>query len=1340
MIPRDVETLEPVRATRWQPSRAGILNVWRYYDETFTFHHGRLLIRGPNGSGKSKALELLLPFLLDADTHAHRLSTFGNSVRTMHWNMMGEGAMGKTRVGYLWMEFHRNAGCDEWFSCGVRLSASQHNKSVDQKYFITGQRIGTPDGLFLTNDSGQPLSVKELQAAIGGHGEVCPGNDVYREQVRQRLYGDLNRQRYDSLINALLQLRTPKLSQRLDPQVLSTLLSKALPPLQENEIAELADGFERLDRRSELLRDLDRQCVAANKLSQRQRSYAQRVLRASAAQVISAVSDMDTATRVVRENETKIAAATDLLAEQEEQLRHDRVGQDACRNSIDELKHSEAYRQGALVDDRCRQAEQAESDAAREHVRLVKQQQLLARERSALDDARGEFNAEHRRSVDLARRGSRAADSAGMPALHAELVSLVDTDETGHAAKILRAGVAGRNQQIDEVSRAITAHRNAVDQRGREEDRRDRAQHEHETALDEIEKRGRAHQEERDRLSDTVAAWAHRCVELSFSDDTVDRLVELVDSRADLHDLVHRAAETVTTRLTRDEVAATQQCDTLRREENGLRADREALQRQRVVAPDPPHTRTAPRDGRPGAPLWQLIRFRGNIAVIDQAAVEAALESAGLLDAWVSPHGRLEVDGHDSFIVDPSNPAPAESLLSIMEPESETAVAPKRVRELLASIGWGATVGDGTGAVGADGSWRFGPLQGSWSKPEPAYIGAVARERHRQARIAELDGRLAGLGGRINELAMTLDLLAQRKSRLQTERRAMPSTGQLETLADQLGKAELTAGERARSLAATAHDLTIAEQRATDADLALAEVAGRHRLPRDPTDMEQSRRALADYHDQVRDWLSQVGKVGDLAHQVDSASYRAEQAGEQLDDLVREHAEADAKAVTLRRQADELAATVGKSFEEVRLRIDDLRSEDRQYGERIERTMEVVKKLTDTAATLRAKQETAIEQRDALVDRRNQVADRFRDLAHSQLWVDARFTDDVPDGVKAILHAARSVAVALERIRYEPADIRRAENQLRDSVHNERGALSQYAELELRTDGEDQLLTASVDGARISAVQLHDRLADERQRAKQELTDDEQDLFTRILTGQTRTNLAIRIREADALVSEMNARVSRVRTASNVAVQLKWQVRADLEASAKEARDLLLRRPEQLSADESQALQNFLRHRIESMRDSQDPQPWREQLRQVFDYTQWHEFVVRIDRGAGWQILTKKLHDALSGGEKSIALHLPLFAAVAAHYQTAPSAPRLILLDEVFVGVDTRNRGQIFALMASLDLDMVLTSDHEFCNYPELDGIAIHTIAGAADDDDAVTTVRQIWDGRHRVDTDEDVV
>ena len=50
----------------WTLNRAGILNVYQYGDETIELAGGRLL-RGVKGSGKSTAMNMLLPFLFEAD-------------------------------------------------------------------------------------------------------------------------------------------------------------------------------------------------------------------------------------------------------------------------------------------------------------------------------------------------------------------------------------------------------------------------------------------------------------------------------------------------------------------------------------------------------------------------------------------------------------------------------------------------------------------------------------------------------------------------------------------------------------------------------------------------------------------------------------------------------------------------------------------------------------------------------------------------------------------------------------------------------------------------------------------------------------------------------------------------------------------------------------------------------------------------------------------------------------------------------------------------------------------------------------------------------------------------
>jgi energy-coupling factor transporter ATP-binding protein EcfA2 len=90
--------------SRWRLNRAGILNVYQYGNETLQFGGGRLLLRGVNGSGKSTAMNMLLPFLIDADTR--RIDAAGEQSAVLR-SWMLSGREEQQPVGYLWIEFTR---------------------------------------------------------------------------------------------------------------------------------------------------------------------------------------------------------------------------------------------------------------------------------------------------------------------------------------------------------------------------------------------------------------------------------------------------------------------------------------------------------------------------------------------------------------------------------------------------------------------------------------------------------------------------------------------------------------------------------------------------------------------------------------------------------------------------------------------------------------------------------------------------------------------------------------------------------------------------------------------------------------------------------------------------------------------------------------------------------------------------------------------------------------------------------------------------------------------------------------------------------------------------------
>lgn len=1307
---------------RWRPSRAGILNLWRYYDETFAFHNGRLLLRGPNGSGKSKALELLLPFLIDADMRAHRLSTFGTgSHRTMHWNLMGEGAHGATRVGYLWLEFTRE-DTGEAFTCGVRLQASKHHTKVVPHYFTTTARVGAD--LAFVNDSGQPLTPRELAAALEGRGAILDRGE-YREAIRRHLYPGLNPQRYEALIRAMLQLRTPKLSELLDPKTLSDMLSNALPPMDETELEGIADGFQRLDRRRAHLEGLAAQRQAASDLDGYQRRYARVLLRTAADRATAAESARDRAGARVAEHQRGIEATAAAIAAAERAESEADQGIAAARAEHDQLARNPLFDTGRLLKTEREKLAHLEKSHERAKARAAKANENAARLAGEAD--RAAVNARDRAAAarESRRIASEAAESVGLTgALHAAAAV-----EPGQEPPVFRSAIRDQRVAAAEVRDAAVALASAASERAEWEQRRERQRVRHRAQEHTVSASAAALQRALDDWRDAVDGWAADATELAPASADREAILDAAEDPEGpgpvLDRLYRHCAESLLAERARFDAAVS--TSTAARE--AAAAALAALERVEQVEPEPVRTRTADRVGRPGAPLWRLVDFSGD----PDPGLEAALEASGMLDAWVLPDGSVDFDAEDAFLSGVTAPA-ATPLSAVLRPEPDAPVPHDRIGDLLERIGYTAARAAGAAAVASDGTWSLAGMSGRWSKPAAEFIGAASRRRLRERRIAEARERLTECEGALAEATAQRDEADARLTRLRVERDAFPSRAGVELAQRALAAAEQTLGLIADEIAAAEAALHQAETQVRSARLEVDRLADRYALPRAVADLDRRVRLLDEFDTAAAAWsrdrLDQ--------HRAEAARGEIEQrsgeAREAAFEAAEEQTEAETEAATQRAAVQALDRTVGADLKRLQAELEDCDRRCRSLEEQRKRAETelrgLVRRQSELDTGLRA---ARLEHETAAADRDREF-DALRVLLAGQVLSDARidFPYEPSENVKATLEAGRRLAQALDS---SPSGIQAAasaRNRLRDKYHQHKTVLAEYAELAFEGEGESELLIAVIAGEKLGPRALADRLAFEHDRARTELTDAEHELFDEILTGQIRTSLARRIREAKDLVEGMNTRLERVQTSSGMRVRLRWAVRDELDARAKAARELLLKTPDKVDAEEQEILRDFLSGRVNALRESDDPRPWSEQLKDVFDYTAWHEFHVQFDKGAGWSRLTRRLHSNLSGGEKAVSLHLPLFAALASHYETSPVSPRLLLLDEVLVGVDRANRGQVFELVSALDLDAVLTSEHEWGDYAELDGIAIHQVIASPPGDDLVTTVRYVWDGAAR--------
>lgn len=279
--------------TRWQPLRIGLVELFHYDVEEFWFRDGHLLLRGNNGTGKSKVLSLTLPFLLDANLGSARIEPDGDRSKRMEWNLLMNGRHDR-RTGYTWIEFGRldESGQAITLTLGCGLRAVAGRPGADPWYFITDQRIGSD--LWLTTAERTALSKERLVEAIGTHGQVFPTAQAYRRAVDERLFR-LGTERYDALVDTLIQLRQPQLSKSPDERRLSEALTQALPPLDRAALEDVAEAMSELDDIRRGLEEIEAMRKAISSFGTRYRRYAQVATRRKARVLRQAQTDFDNA-------------------------------------------------------------------------------------------------------------------------------------------------------------------------------------------------------------------------------------------------------------------------------------------------------------------------------------------------------------------------------------------------------------------------------------------------------------------------------------------------------------------------------------------------------------------------------------------------------------------------------------------------------------------------------------------------------------------------------------------------------------------------------------------------------------------------------------------------------------------------------------------------------------------------------------------------------------------------------------------------------------------------------------------------------------------------------------
>ncbi|MBR2076365.1 MAG: TIGR02680 family protein, partial [Exiguobacterium sp.] len=145
-------------------------------------------------------------------------------------------------------------------------------------------------------------------------------------------------------------------------------------------------------------------------------------------------------------------------------------------------------------------------------------------------------------------------------------------------------------------------------------------------------------------------------------------------------------------------------------------------------------------------------------------------------------------------------------------------------------------------------------------------------------------------------------------------------------------------------------------------------------------------------------------------------------------------------------------------------------------------------------------------------------------------------------------------------------------------------------------------------------------------------------------------------------------------------------------------------------------------------------------LREVLDYRKWFSFILYFERtNEPKRDLSNNHFFKFSGGEKAMAMYIPLFAACYSRYkEAADTAPYIISLDEAFAGVDENNIREMFEIVEQLGFDYIMNSQILWGDYDTISSLSVCELLRPKNAD-FVTVLHYVWDGEKRYAKEESI-
>ena len=1328
------------------------------------FSGGRMILRGTNGSGKSVTMQSFIPLLLDGNKSPERLDPFNTKARKIEDYILGYGDdIKEENTSYLYMEFYKKE-TQNYLTIGMGLRAKKNNGVKFWGFIIKdGRRIGKD--FFLYKDIGNkiPLTKQELKNKIGDNGgQVVDTQKEYANMVNENIFGFETTAEYQEFIKLLIEIRTPKLSKDgFKPSIITEIMSNSLRGLSDEDLKAVSESIENMNKTKEQLEMLQIAQKALKQISTPYDNYNKCILFNKAKNYSEKQKLYKKAQKESSEIAQKINSAKSSY-EESENKKKDIVKQiEVYKYKEKELKSNELWKRKEEQHEMEKQIEEITQDLKNKEKSEEEKNTSIRKKEIEEKQAKEKYELEKDNFKTITNDMEQISKEIDYDEFFFKMdeIKLEERYNYTHFKEDIKRYV----QKIEDGKKALEKEKLVNDEYETALKNLDVEKNEKVKQDGETNKARNNLQEVKEKFTENVYIWEkqNQILKLENQDLTnIAQKIQIYGEKSEYDDIIvelRKPYEQKNEEILNKKAILNSKTEAIQKQIEDARCELEEWKNKKEPEPKRSEKVQESREklrkqGVPYIEFYNAVDFKKELSEEKKGRIESALLDMGILDALIIPKEyrdkikSLDINLVDKYIFEEPMQFKHDLSLLLDVKLPQTALVDKEtVFNVLQSI----KIEEKTGTfLNENGEYKIGILGGNADREEKAkYIGTEARKEFKEKQIQRLEEEIEQLNTEKQNVTEQISILEKEINKLKGEYENFPSKDEMEkaynelrininklaSINENIKKLEDTLAEKIEKLKQAKEETKLLTKNlrfpltidSYEENLELA-----NNLKEDIFEMEK-------YHNNA---LNEYEKL-------ESIKETLENLRTDLDDILYEKGKLTVKLQTIKgkldaiKQMSEGMEELEKQIEEVVQKLDSLPKESEKLSEDIGKLKAELTKLEENELNVAEKVNS--------FEKQTKIA---QDIFEQELRL--KYVIDEYDEISKV------VSKIIADYSYFDKDTKSKEDyhinlidKYRDNNESLRDynlSIGQIFIQEIESDEKDLIelektrtrsdITCFVNGKKVDLNALRNYIEETIEETSNLVADEDRNLFEEILIGAVGRKIRERIYFAKNWVDSMNKLMKSLNTSSGLSFSLNWKPKlatTEEELDTKKIVDILNSEAGLLKQEDIKKVATHFRAKFKiaekEFEEKGDVVPFYNIIKETLDYRKWFEFQFMYKKGEEQsKELTNNAFYKLSGGEKAMAMYVPLFASVCARYQSArKDCLRIISLDEAFAGVDDNNIRDMFRILTELKLEYVINSQVLWGEYDTVPSLSICELISDVNNK-VVSVMRYHWDGKKR--------